>query len=58
MKWLKRIRGWATSGHAANIAAAIADGALTGEQPWWMVAGHLLVAAFLPAPVAGGPAPK
>ena len=56
MKWLKRIRGWATSGHVVNVATAIADGALTGHQPWYIVVAHLLAAAIMPAPVAGGPA--
>jgi len=53
MKWFKRIRGWATSGHAVNLAAAIADGALTGHQPWYITVAHLLAAVFMPAPVSG-----
>lgn len=52
---LSRVRTWATSGQVANVATAIADGALSGHQPWWVVAAHLVAAALMPAPVASKP---
>lgn len=53
-KFWNRFRGWAASGHAANLAAAIANGALAGEQPWYIVLAHLVLAAAMPSPVAAG----
>jgi len=54
-KFLSRLRGWATSVHAGNVATAIANGALTGHQPWYIVLAHLVVAAATPSPVAAAP---
>jgi hypothetical protein len=51
-KIFNRFRGWAASGHAANLTTAIANGALAGDQPWYVVLLHLLLAAVMPSPVA------